>query len=54
MLWLNERRRTPLQAQEALGPISISRGSRGVLSNNKENGTFTWPAWVQIIYVPIR
>ena len=26
MLWLNERRRTPLQAQEALGPISISRG----------------------------
>jgi hypothetical protein len=25
-------RRTPLQAEEALGPISISRDSRGVLS----------------------
>ena len=26
MLWLDERRRTPLQAEEALGPISIPRG----------------------------
>ena len=33
-------RRTPLQAEEALGPISIPQGSRGVRST----GTFDSPA----------
>ena len=29
-LYIPHNRRTPLQAEEALGPISIPRGSRGV------------------------
>jgi hypothetical protein len=29
-LYIPHNRRMPLQAEEALGPISISRGSRGV------------------------
>jgi hypothetical protein len=28
--YIPHNRRTPLQAEEALGPISIPRGSRGV------------------------
>jgi hypothetical protein len=28
--YITHNRRTPLQAEEALGPISIPRGSRGV------------------------
>jgi hypothetical protein len=31
--YIPHNRRTPLQAEEALGPISIPRGSRGVDSN---------------------
>ena len=30
-LYIPHNRRTPLQAEEALGPISIHRGSRGVV-----------------------
>ena len=30
-LYIPHNRRTPLQAEEALGPISIPRGSRGVV-----------------------
>ena len=30
-LYIPHNRRTPLQAEEALGPISIHRGSRGVI-----------------------
>jgi hypothetical protein len=29
--YIPHNRRTPLQAEEALGPISIPRGSRGVV-----------------------
>ena len=31
--YIPHNRRTPLQAEEALGPISIPRGSRGVQRN---------------------
>ena len=34
-LYIPHNRRTPLQAEEALGPISIPRGSRGVGTNNR-------------------
>jgi hypothetical protein len=33
-LYILHNRRTPLQAEEALGPISIPQGSRGVALTN--------------------
>jgi hypothetical protein len=49
-LYIPHNRRTPLQAEEVLGPISIPRGSRGVLTPSEQYVSYIMPKNIKWIY----